>query len=395
MTSSPAVDRHQHEGSAGGARLLSAVGAWSAVHLVLALTWLLDPTRWPWITPGPGVAALRPAGGATTILLLAGAGLALTLVAARASSRRTTHGATLGAAALAVVLAALAADLGVLALLGYVFAITAPVVAVGALAAGALRERSARPWLLGVLGLVAVAVAAGPLSAGTLGRLGSGLAEALAERASPPAHRALLLLGSALWAATAVALRRRATGRCTVCGRPGPDWTRPAEALRWGRIFTFAAAACVLPYVLLRATWLTPWPLWAPGEMTPEMRVFGLALGLAAVGGAVLTVGLVRPWGEVWPRWLPVVRGRPVPWRVPVVAGGVVATALLAASPALLEVGVRGVLDGDPGRAAMLVVLPTLPWGLALAAAVLAYAYRRRGTCRVCGRGEAPLPVRP
>jgi hypothetical protein len=77
------------------------------------------------------------------------------------------------------------------------------------------------------------------------------------------------------------------------------------------------------------------------------------------------------------------------------VAGGVVAAALLASSPALLDMGVRAALDGDLQWAATIAVLPTLPWGLALAAAVLAYAYRRRGTCRVCERGEAPLSVRP
>jgi hypothetical protein len=150
----------------------------------------------------------------------------------------------------------------------------------------------------------------------------------------------------------------------------------------------------VLPYTLLRATWLTPWPLLAPGELPLETRVFGLALALAAVGGAVLTVGLVRPWGEVWPRWVPVRHGRPVPWRFPVVAGGVVAAALLASSPAVLQTGVRGVLDGDLQQAALLVILPTPLWGAALAAAVLAYAYRRRGACGICGEGEAPLSVR-
>ena len=395
MTSAPAVERHHHQGSARAGRLLVAVGAWSAVQLAIALSWLLDPARWPWPDDGPGVAALPAAAGSTTVLVLAGAGLALAPVAARASSRAASRRIALGAAALAAVLTALSADIGVLALLGYLCAIFVPVGAVVVLVAGALTGRSARRRLLPVLVLAAAAAAAGPLSAGTLGRLGSGLAEAFAERGSPPAHRALLLLGAALWAATAVLLRRRAASRCSACGRPGPDWTRPAEALRWGRIATYAAAASVLPYTLLRATWLTPWPLWAPGEMTSEMRVLGLALGLAAVGGGVLTVGLVRPWGEVWPRWVPVVRGRPVPWRVPVVAGGVVAAALLASSPALLDMGVRAALDGDLQWAATLVVLPTLPWGLALAAAVLAYAYRRRGTCRVCDRGETPLSVRP
>jgi asparagine N-glycosylation enzyme membrane subunit Stt3 len=83
---------------------------------------------------------------------------------------------------------------------------------------------------------------------------------------------------------------------------------------------------------------------------------------------------------------VPVLRGRSVPVRVPVVAGGLVAVVLLAASPAMIAIGVAGLASGDLFEAAFLLVFPTLPWGLALAAAVTAYALRRRGTCAACGR---------
>jgi hypothetical protein len=89
----------------------------------------------------------------------------------------------------------------------------------------------------------------------------------------------------------------------------------------------------------------------------PEIRLHGLLLGLAALAGAVLTTGLISRWGEVWPRWVPVVRGRPVP---------------VAAVP----LSVMVVASGSP---VLLLVFPFLVWGPALGAAVLAYALRRRG----------------
>ena len=75
------------------------------------------------------------------------------------------------------------------------------------------------------------------------------------------------------------------------------------------------AAAGPLPYGLIRATWLTPWPLMGPsGEALPaETRIWGLLLGGGALLGVVLTIGLIRPWGVRFPRWMPRLAGRPVP----------------------------------------------------------------------------------
>jgi len=139
---------------------------------------------------------------------------------------------------------------------------------------------------------------------------------------------------------------------------------------------------------------LTPWPVGMPSGdvLEPAIRLFGLTLGAAALGGAVLTVGLIRPWGEVWPSWIPVLRGRPVPVRFPVIAGGLVAVVLLAATPGLVGPGISGLLAGDLHRAAFLVLFPTLPWGLALGVAVLAYAQRRRGACTGCEQATAAHP---
>lgn len=57
----------------------------------------------------------------------------------------------------------------------------------------------------------------------------------------------------------------------------------------------------------------------------------------------MLTIGLIRPWGEVFPGWLPVLRGRRAPTALPtaigMAAGGTVTVAgrsfvqLVAAQP--------------------------------------------------------------
>jgi hypothetical protein len=376
-------------------RLLAAAAVWSALHLLIALRWLVDPGSWPDFDAEGRfglLALLHRTPSAWALLGLAVTGLLLA-VAAHGRPRSAVVAAALAVQAAALV--ALSVDLGVLVLLGYACAIAGPAGFLAVFAVGAVRDRRTRPWLLGVLALLTAGLVSGLLRPGTIAELAGQLGEGFARQGLPPAHLGLVLVGAALFGRAAVLLRRSAAGRCQVCGRPAARWTEPATALRWGRVATWVAAAGPLPYALVRLTWLTPWPLGMPegGDLEAEMRLFGLGLGFAALGGAVLTLGLVRPWGEVWPGWVPVLRGRPVPVRVPVVAGGLVATALLAASPGMIALAVDSLADGDATGWALLLLFPTLPWGLALAAAVTAYAYRRRGACRSCSQGEPALSV--
>jgi hypothetical protein len=54
-------------------------------------------------------------------------------------------------------------------------------------------------------------------------------------------------------------------------------------------------------------------------------------LGAVSDGLAFLTLGLVRGWGEIWPSWIPWLRGRSIPPAValvPAIIGGVAATVL-------------------------------------------------------------------
>lgn len=54
--------------------------------------------------------------------------------------------------------------------------------------------------------------------------------------------------------------------------------------------------------------------------------VFGLTLLLVSL--ALLTFGLVRPWGEVLPRWIPFVGGDRVPRLAAIIPAGAGATPL-------------------------------------------------------------------
>ena len=376
-------------------RLLLGAAAWSLVHLLIGLRWLLDPDSWPGFDTEGRVgllAALHRTPSAWLVLGLATTGLLLALAGRQ---RPRSRAVAAGMAAQAGLLLVVAADVGVLTLLGYLCAIVGPAAFLVVFTVGALRDRRTRPWLAGVVAVVAAGLVSGLLRPGTIGTLAGQLGDGFAQHALPPAHLGLVLLGAALFGSAAVLLRRTATGRCTACGRPGAAWTEPSAALRWGRIATVVAAAAPLPYALARMTWLTPWPLGLPegGDLEPAMRLFGLGLGVAALGGSVLTLGLISRWGEVWPAWVPVLHGRPVPVAVPVVAGGLVATVLLVASPGMVALAVEGIGDGDAMGWALLLLFPALPWGLALAAAVTAYAYRRRGACRACGQGRPALSV--
>ncbi|AIR98942.1 hypothetical protein [Streptomyces glaucescens] len=150
----------------------------------------------------------------------------------------------------------------------------------------------------------------------------------------------------------------------------------------------------------VRAAWavpvgLLPSSLWRvavafdAGHTTAE-RVYMLVLSCLTVGLGCLTVGLVRPWGEVFPRRLPGVGGRAVPARaVTVVArtGGVLLVLLTlygALNAVFGFVGEGPRLIGQerefdkPDAWVGWLYLPAAPWGFLLLAVTADYAGRTR-----------------
>jgi hypothetical protein len=253
-----------------------------------------------------------------------------------------------------------------------------PPVLFATVVAGAWRWRGG-PVAVGVFVLVGATAWATGLADGAVLARYLGVIGTTAHLAMPSVVMAFFLAGALAWGVLGT--------RTVVHGRSWPTWTLPAAAARGGRVATVVAAACALPYGLLRLTWLTPWPYGMdPAEFVamPEMRLHGLLLGLSALAGAVLTTGLVARWGEVWPRWMPVVRGRAVPVAAAVVPGGVVAALFTVAAVPMSVMAVRS------GELFTLVVFPFYLWGPALGVAVLGYALRRRGERGRPGTIEGP-----
>ena len=148
-----------------------------------------------------------------------------------------------------------------------------------------------------------------------------------------------------------------------------------ARTRRWTRI----AIEAPLAYALTRVLMFFCVPGFDMAEFGDPMLWAGLGLAVSASLGAWLTCGLVRPWGEVFPRWLPGLRGRRVPIRLAVVPGLLVAVMVATAA----KDGVQSL--GDDGALTAITEWPlvTLPaflwplWAFALAMATANYGIRR------------------
>ncbi|WP_433331731.1 hypothetical protein [Spirillospora sp. CA-294931] len=214
----------------------------------------------------------------------------------------------------------------------------------------------------------------------------------------PVLHQFLLIGGGLTWAGAAVAYRRRVRAACGDCGRTGETadgWTTPAGAARWGRRAVVVAVAVPLVYAVTRWVFALAIPLgYATEGIRREARespgIWWAGAGLATFGavGAILTVGLVQRWGEVFPRWIPFLGGKPVRPRTAIIPATFVAVIVTEAGLMFNRALVLGYMPlDDPGDLVLSAPahLWTL-WGLALGAATLAYHLRRRGRCGTCGQ---------
>jgi hypothetical protein len=227
----------------------------------------------------------------------------------------------------------------------------------------------------------------------------------------PVIHQLLCLIGGFLWLAATVCYARRSAGACLYCGRQdGPEgWREPNRAARWGWIAVAVSMVAPVFYAFTRYAWVLGFPLGMSVEYLRKgqsngMWTSGLFLATFGLVGAVLMLGLVQRWGEVFPRWIIGLAGRRVPIALAVVPAALVSVLLI----------VGGIVIGSslPGMAANVAatgaqgseifweiffqVGPTLlfpVWGVALAVATLGYYFRRRGQCKVCGRGALSQPT--
>jgi hypothetical protein len=213
----------------------------------------------------------------------------------------------------------------------------------------------------------------------------------------------MAVTGVLIWTMASISAARRSRAGCGNCGRDATQdeavWlAQRGRARHWCKWATATGIFFALLYPLNRIPWLfgirmgTGEETFARLSANPAGLVTGVALGSAAIAGAVLMLGLVQRWGVVFPRWTVGLAGRRVPVSLAVIPAAVAAAALVIGGRGTvalaLELGVSmrpdAVMYGPLGMASM---AGFLPWGVALAVAAAAYYYRRRGLCRMCGRG--------
>lgn len=362
------------------ARSSLALGATALLAAALGVLWLVSPDANP-LRGGTGAVSLvglLPDAATASLLLLAGAVGLATAVALRVPARTPsgTRARIAGAGFVAATLAAFCMDTQLVSFVGYLCAMTIPVVA-GVLVVSALRRSTAaRVSALVVTALVAWwGFASGAFAPDALGELVENLGSGFARVGARPWMILAFSAAAAQWLSATLTLAAPYTAHLH----------RPSARL--DRLTTIATVIAVLgpaPYVLVRATWLLPDALFSgpltPEDLDPSTRLWGLLLGAAALGGSVLTVGLLRPWGRVFPAWMPYIGGRRVPVAAAAVPGYAVAFVLTASAPSIVLLSFEQAADGNTDALWMLALLPFWAWGPALAIAVWGYVRRRRLT---------------
>ncbi|WP_234320322.1 hypothetical protein [Streptomyces sp. SBT349] len=263
-----------------------AAGVWSGVYAAVQIAWVAAGTTVPW-APDEAIAA-------PVLLLLA----VLALVAGAAGLATTRALARPGRLAVALALVA-----------------AIPVFAVG--------MASVPEYLVTVASL-------------------SGL-----ESATGLTWVLLNAVGTGLLAMVALAHRRRLAGRCPRCAtRHGGDHHGPlvhppaSVASRRTRVTVYLFMCGLLPWAGVKTIWTLGgdalsvtaegWRDATDGDSDVARALSSVGIDvtvLAAALGIFLLLGLLYPWGQVFPRWTPPLAGRRVPRMLPLlpawtIAGG-------------------------------------------------------------------------
>ncbi|MDN4075286.1 hypothetical protein [Fictibacillus terranigra] len=206
----------------------------------------------------------------------------------------------------------------------------------------------------------------------------------------PVINQYICLVGGLLWAATALSFQRQTRNACAYCGRKSDAsrWIVSSSVIRWGRWVTYVAIHAPY-YDITRIAWLLGIPLGVTKELYQSLQDSGAVwagagLALVSIGGAVLTHGLIKPWGETFPRWFPFWSGKRVPVAAAVVPAGFVCILLTVSG---IQVFFQFVWSPDFenwGASTPLLLMPI--WGIALGVATMFYYFRRQQHCSHCSQ---------
>lgn len=164
-----------------------------------------------------------------------------------------------------------------------------------------------------------------------------------------------------------------------------PRMNTPPNVPRWARLAATGAALTNVPSGLWRVAIAAGVPVGLAQSEYDQMDAPGwgsfslIGLSLIAEVFGFLALGLVRTWGETWPRWVPGLRGRRVPVLPVTVAAGLGALAVTIYGVLFVYTSLSAEMAADPWGIWLLnaVYAPLLLWGPLLGAVTVHY-YRRR-----------------
>lgn len=160
---------------------------------------------------------------------------------------------------------------------------------------------------------------------------------------------------------------------------------------RWVSAAAFAIPLLVLPSAAWRLSYIVD--VWVGGAGRCDTRdlaegIYIAGLSVASMGFALLTIGLVRSWGEVVPGWVPVLGGRRLPVRGVTIAaaGGATVIALVTSYYVLNQLFgfVEGPTKpvpagcGPPDAEVLALYAPMLAWAPLLYLITFQYHRRRK-----------------
>jgi hypothetical protein len=173
--------------------------------------------------------------------------------------------------------------------------------------------------------------------------------------------------------------------------RSGSAFSRdpaPAPAPRWAVVAAHAAALTTVPSGLWRIALALGLPVgYSDDVLRQDFRIPGWGIvyvvGLSVVceALALLTLGLVQPWGEVVPRWIPLIGGRRVHPLAAVIPAGLGSLALTVMWSDFLFWWAEEhhpALDGPWHHIVGVCYQPLVLWGPLLAAVTWSYYRRHR-----------------